>query len=205
MSGVLTPAGFAAAVPVSHETLDRLQIYVDLLARWNSRINLVSAATLSDPWRRHVLDSAQLAADLADVSGPIADLGSGAGLPGMILAILGHPMVVLLESDQRKCAFLRAAARETGTSVAIAEGRMETLTPAGAEAVTARACAPLTKLLDLAERHRRPAGRAVFLKGRSVEAEIAEARQSWTFDLTQRRSLADPDGCVLKLERIARV
>jgi 16S rRNA (guanine527-N7)-methyltransferase len=200
----LTRADFAAVHDVSHETLDRLQTYVDLLARWNPRINLVSAATLADPWRRHVWDSAQLMPDLDGATGGIADLGSGAGLPGMVLAILGCRGVVLLESDQRKCAFLRTVAREAEVAVAIQEGRMETLPPVGAGMVTARACAPLARLLEYAERHRRPDGHALFLKGRSAEHEIAEARRSWRFDVRRRASRTDPEGCVLRLENIAR-
>lgn len=205
MTAALTPSGFAAAIAVSHETLERLQVYVDLLARWSPRINLVSAATLADPWRRHILDSAQLSIDMKAVTGPIADLGSGAGLPGMVLAILGHSNIALLESDQRKCAFLRTAARETGTSVRICEGRIEAMPPIAAEVVTARACAPLAKLLELADRHRRPDGWAIFLKGRAAAAEIDDARRCWSFDLDHRPSLADPDGCILRLEKIARV
>ncbi|BBK39771.1 ribosomal RNA small subunit methyltransferase G [Allostella sp. ATCC 35155] len=201
----LTAAGFADSARVSHETLQRLGVYLDLLARWNTRINLVSQATLLDPWRRHILDSVQLQDDLRDVAGPIADLGSGAGLPGMVLAILGQSQVFLLESDQRKCAFLRTVARETGTSVTIREGRIESIPGVGAEAIVARACAPLARLLELAEPHLGAGGRAVLLKGRSIDSEMDEARPCWSFDAKRRPSLTDPEGCILRLENIARV
>ena len=202
---VLTAAGLAGIASVSHETLGRLGVYLDLLGRWNARINLVSQATLADPWRRHILDSVQLRDDLGDVTGPVADLGSGAGLPGMVLAIMGQAPVFLLESDQRKCAFLRTVARETATAVTIREGRIEANPGIGAEAIVARACAPLARLLELAEPHLGAGGRAVLLKGRTIEAEIEEARLHWSFDARRRPSMTDPDGCILRLENIARV
>src|SRR5918912_3476535 len=116
MSGPLTPEGFAELVPVSRETLDRLAAYLDLLRRWQRTINLVGAATLDDPWRRHLLDSAQLLRFLPEGVRRLVDLGSGAGLPGLALAILGVPEVHLIESDRRKAAFLREAARATGAA-----------------------------------------------------------------------------------------
>lgn len=203
-SAPLTPTGFAAAHHVSRETLERLQAYVDLLLRWNTRINLVSAATLSDPWRRHVEDSAQLAPDVGNIEGCLADLGTGAGLPGLVLAILGRPDVVLVEADQRKCAFLREAARVTGTPVRVLQARMEQAEPLGAAVVTARACAPLDRLLGHAERHLLPTGVAIFLKGRAVEQELAEAAGRWRFHAQRRPSVTDPEACVLRLENIAR-
>ena len=201
----LNAADFADSAGVSHETLQQLRVYLDLLGRWNARINLVSQGTLADPWRRHILDSVQLQGDLRDVAGPIADLGSGAGLPGMVLAIMGQSRVFLLESDQRKCAFLRTVARETGAAVTICEGRIETIPGIGAEAIVARACAPLARLLELAEPHLVDGGRAVLLKGRSIDSELEEARPRWSFDAERRPSLTDPDGCILRLENIKRV
>ncbi len=199
----LTPAGFAASHDVSHETLGRLEAYVELLLRWNPRINLVSASTLTDPWRRHIQDSAQIWPDLAP-SGRLADLGTGAGLPGLILAILGRADVVLVEADQRKCAFLREAARVTDTAIQIRQGRMEAVEPVDATIVTARACAPLERLLGYAERHLVSGGTAIFLKGRSVDQELADAAREWRFQASKRPSATDPEACVLRLENIAR-
>src|SRR5437588_12718613 len=109
----LSPAEFAAATGVSRETLARLDAYAELLRQWSPRINLVAASTLDDLWRRHVLDSAQLFPLLPPGAHSLIDLGSGAGFPGLVLAILGVPAVELIESDARKCAFLREAARGT--------------------------------------------------------------------------------------------
>ena len=118
-------AGFAAQVDVSRETLDRLTLYLELLERWQPAINLVGPATLADPWRRHLLDSAQLVAHLPARRPLLVDLGSGAGFPGMVLAILGAGPVTLIESDRRKAQFLREVARATATDVTIRAERIE--------------------------------------------------------------------------------
>ncbi|MGH7060988.1 MAG: 16S rRNA (guanine(527)-N(7))-methyltransferase RsmG, partial [Stellaceae bacterium] len=146
----LGPQGFAALVPVSRETLARLEAYVELLGRWSARINLVGRDSLADSWRRHILDSAQVLPLVPDGARNLIDLGSGAGLPGLVLAILGMPAVELIESDIRKCAFLREAARVTGTEVAISRSRIEARVPQPVDVVTARALAPLDRLLGLA-------------------------------------------------------
>ena len=126
-------------------------LYLELLGRWQRAINLVGPATLADPWRRHVLDFGQLLAHLPAPAGPLVDLGSGAGFPGLVLALLGVPEVALIESDRRKAAFLREVARATGAEVAVHAERIEVCTPWPAAVVTARALAPLPRLLPLAE------------------------------------------------------
>src|SRR6202012_3858963 len=141
-----TPAEFAALVDVSRETRERLAAYVALLAKWNAKINLVGPATLPDVWRRHILDSAQVHALDADAA-VLVDLGSGAGLPGLILAILGGPEVHLIESDLRNAAFLQEAARQTGTKLTIHAKRIDAAPAIQADVVTARALARLANLL----------------------------------------------------------
>src|SRR5260221_2069883 len=138
-------AAFEAATGVSRETCERLERYVATLLRWQPTINLVSRGTLDDLWRRHLLDSAQLLPHMPDC-GPIVDLGSGAGFPGLVLAILGAPDVHLVESDSRKAAFLREAARAAGAAVTVHNAPIETVSVPAA-AITARALAPLTPLL----------------------------------------------------------
>lgn len=196
--------GFAAAVPVSRETLERLARYVDLLERWQKAINLVGRSTLADPWRRHLLDSAQLMRFLDDRPGPVVDLGSGAGLPGLVLAIMGTPSVHLVEADRRKAQFLREAARQLQlANVTVHAARIETLS-LEADVVTARALAPLAKLLELAGPLLAPGGRLMLLKGRSADIEIAEAEQRWTMRVSVQPSLADPEGRVLILDEVRR-
>jgi len=203
MSAPLTPAGFAELVDVSRETQARLVAYVALLTKWNAKINLVGPATLPDVWRRHILDSAQIHGQIAG-AGTLVDLGSGAGLPGLILAILGGPQVHLIESDARKCAFLHEAARVTGTAVTIHNKRIEAVPAIEADIVTARALAPLAQLLDHAVRFLKPGGKCVFLKGARQADELTEARKTWHMVVTERPSRSDPSGTILEVESPAR-
>jgi 16S rRNA (guanine527-N7)-methyltransferase len=196
--------GFARLIDVSRETLARLDAYVGLLQAWNRRINLVGATTMGDPWRRHILDSAQLLAFLPPDARSLVDLGSGAGLPGLILAILGVPEVHLVESDQRKAAFLREAARISGTSVQIHAERAERLGPLKADIVTARAVAPLPDLLDIAERFLSNHSICLFLKGRGAGDEMAEAAQRWDLAARREGSRSEPGASIVIVERLAR-
>jgi 16S rRNA (guanine527-N7)-methyltransferase len=190
---------------VSRETLDRLRTYLALLERWQRAINLVGPATLVDPWRRHVLDSGQLRRLCPPSTRRLVDLGSGAGLPGLILAILGVPEVHLIESDQRKASFLREAARACGaSSVAVHAARIEAVPPLGADVVTARALASLPQLLALAEPQVQSGTTCLFLKGRRAEAELTAARETWTMRVAREASLSDPDGQVLIISEIRR-
>ena len=186
---------------VSRETTDRLARHLDLLRRWQTRINLVGAATLSDPWRRHVLDSAQLA-PLIPAGARLADLGSGAGFPGLVLAILRGGPVHLIESDARKAAFLHEAVRATEAPAEVHNARAENL-ELRANVVTARACAPLDRLLGLALPLLAPGGICLFLKGARVEEELAVARQRWRMTVRRRRSRSAPEGVVLELGGLA--
>src|SRR6202044_3793088 len=131
----------------SRETLDRFGTYVDLLGAWNRRINLVGRNTIGDVWRRHILDCAQLIRYVPPQARVLVDLGSGAGLPGLVLAILGVPEVHLVESDLRKAAFLREAARVTGATAQIHPQRAEKMPRLAADLITARAVASLPDLL----------------------------------------------------------
>ena len=196
--------GFAATVAVSRETLDRLDVYLELLGRWQRAINLVSAATLVDPWRRHVLDSAQLMPHLPPGARSVVDLGSGAGFPGMVVAILGAAGVVLVESDRRKVEFLRQVARATGTAVELQAERIERLPGRPACVVTARALAPLPRLLPFAERFLVADSVCLFLKGREVADELTAARESWHMVAETFPSLSAPSGVVLQLQGVRR-
>ena len=198
----LDAAGFAALVPVSRETLAKLEAYLALLGQWQKAINLVGKSTLEDPWRRHLLDSAQLFRHLPDGPLRLADLGSGAGLPGLVLAIMGVGEVHLIEADRRKAQFLKEAARrlELGT-VRVHAVRIETLDLV-VDVVTARALAPLSAFLPLAVPLLAPGGRLLLLKGRQADAELAAAAESWTWRVAVEPSLADPLGRLLILDEV---
>ncbi len=195
---------FRRATGVSRETLDRLDAYVALLTKWQRRINLVAPASLGDVWRRHLLDSAQLAEYLPAAPARLVDLGSGAGFPGLVLAIVAGQNVELIESDGRKCAFLTAAAAETGAKVTVHEARIEAMPRGPADVITARACAPLTRLLGYAERFRGPDTVCLFQKGARVDEELTEAAKTWMMDFQRYPSQTDPQGTLLSIRDFAR-
>ncbi len=188
------------AVSLPRETIERLLIFERLLRRWNTRINLVAPASLDDLWRRHVEDSLQLAPWLPK-NGLAIDIGSGAGFPGLILALATKLPFLLVEADQRKASFLREAARETGTNVEVAACRIEAIGQT-AEIVTARAVASLPQLLTLAAPLLKPNGACLFLKGTGAGTELAAAEQHWRFDVEQHVSVTHPDGMILRLHGI---
>lgn len=198
----LGAGGFQKLTNVSRETLDRLIRYVDLLTAWNARINLVGQNTLGDVWRRHILDSAQIYPQIPQPTRLLIDLGSGAGLPGLVLSLLGVPEVHLIEADTRKAVFLREAARVTGATVTIHSMRIDRVKPFVADVITARALAPLTGLLEISERFRGPGTVCLFLKGETVQEELTNASKQWKMTAHQSPSLSDPSGCVLRLENI---
>lgn len=200
----LGPTGFARVSGVSRETLEKLTAYVALLNQWNRRINLVSANTMGDVWRRHILDCAQLAKHLPRPARVVVDLGAGAGLPGLILAAMGVPEMHLVESDLRKAAFLREAARIMDVPAALHSERIEKVAAFPADAVVARACAPLDQLIDYSYKFLSPRSVCLFLKGESAGEELATAREAWNLTAETIPSLSDPSGVVLKLSAIGR-
>lgn len=204
---VIDAESFSAASAVSRETMDRLRAYEALLLKWQKSINLVSSATLTHLWPRHMWDSAQLA-HLAPVEARRwIDLGSGAGFPGIVVAALlrertGFRME-LVESDQRKSAFLREAARVVDVPLRVYTCRIEDfrLDEAGGEpdVVSARALAPLSQILAWASPFWGKATIGLFPKGRSVTDELTDSRKDWIFDAEAIASQSDPSGTVLKL------
>lgn len=202
-----------AIVPVSRETSERLTAFVALVRKWQPVENLISPTSLPEIWRRHVADSAELYARYPDVT-HFADLGTGAGFPGMVLAILGRERigfhVDLVESNQRKCAFLRTAIRETSAPASVHQGRAETVVPALWQAgvnhnycVTSRALAPLPVLLGYAEFQLRRGAFAAFHKGEGWQREVEEARQSWDFQLAVHPSRVG-EGAILEISDVRR-
>lgn len=194
---------------VSRETLERLRAYEALIRKWNPRINLVSPATLDLLWIRHFADSGQLLHLAPDNAVHWADLGAGGGFPGLVIAILAAETkprlrVTLVESDQRKAAFLSTAARILDLGVEVRAERIESLPALGADVLSARALAPLDMLLHHAERHLAPGGVALFPKGANVEAELARALEHWRFSHQKEPSKTDAAGVILIIGGISR-
>ncbi len=199
------PGAFQKHFGVSSQTLDKLKAYEDLLKRWQRKINLVAPSTLGDVWHRHFADSAQLLAMAPEGARKWVDLGSGAGFPGLVLAILragrggendAEP-VTLIESDQRKAAFLGEIARQVSVPVDIAVMRIELSSTQGrytsVDVVTARALAPLDRLLGLSAPLFGSGTVGLFLKGREASGEVAAARQAWEFDCDLVGSVTDAE------------
>ncbi len=198
----------AEELDVSRETFERLTTYVDLLERWNPKINLVSRNSLKDIWARHILDSVQV----FRCAGPVrhwVDLGSGGGFPGMVCAIMAidsapDMQFTFVESDQRKSAFLRNVARECEVNCEVISKRIEVIDPLGADVLSARALADLTMLLSFCDRHLRPDGLALLPKGATWKKELAEAREEWKFDAEPITSLTEPQAVILKIKGVTR-
>ena len=198
----LTPGECAAALNVSRETLARLEAHVALLRRWQRRRSLIGRATEADIWRRHMLDSGQLAAHLPDGARRIVDLGSGAGFPGLVLAILTGADTVLVEANAARAAFLAEAARITGAPCEVRRARIEDLAPFPVDAVTARALAPLPRLLAYAAPFAPPV--CVFPRGAGWRGELTEASRTWHISARDAPSATEPEARILIVERFAR-
>jgi 16S rRNA (guanine527-N7)-methyltransferase len=190
---------------VSRETSDALELYLDLLARWNPTVNLVSPGDVPHLWDRHIADSLQLAPLTEPLPERAIDLGSGAGFPGLILAIATGISFDLIEADQRKAAFLREAIRITRAPAQVHATRIEAAPLAPAPLVTARALAPLPKLLALAAPLLAPNGTCLFLKGANVRTELTDVAAGWHMRAENIPSRTSPGACILRITDLARV
>ena len=202
----LTSEAFAALTGADDRALADLEVYRARLEDWNQRMNLVGPATLPAFWSRHALDSAQLL-PLAPEALTWADLGTGAGLPGVVLAILGRNRpgfhIHLVESMAKRCRFLEAVTAELGLPATVHNARAEAL-GLTVDIVTSRACAPLVRLLGYARPYFRRGAGALFLKGQDVVAEIEDATRSWDFEVDILPSLSDDRGRILRIRSSGR-
>jgi 16S rRNA (guanine527-N7)-methyltransferase len=195
---------------VSRETAERLDRFAELILKWQKAVQLVSASSLSHLWTRHIADSLQLV-DLVPDAKVWADLGSGGGFPGLVVAIAlkerPGTVVHLIESDQRKCAFLREAARVLELPVMIHVKRIEAVPPdalPGLEVVTARALSPLSELLELAYPLLQNGAKALFMKGANLDNELTAATKSWNIHSTTVPSKTDAEGRILLVDQVLR-
>lgn len=191
------------------EAKDKLDLYLALLRKWSPKINLVSQDTLKSAAQRHFEDSIQIAAFARPGDRSWVDLGSGGGFPGAVVAILLREVcpeltVTLIESDQRKATFLRTVSRETKTPFSVLAKRIEDVEPQHADIVSARALAPLVDLCTHAERHGKPAGRALFMKGESWEQEVEVARKRWRFTCKAHKSETSSSAAILEIGDLSR-
>lgn len=201
---------FAQRVNVSRETLSRLEGLERLLRKWNAAINLVSANTLEQVWTRHFLDSAQIFELAPETAKTWVDLGSGGGFPGLVVGILAKEArpdlrLTLVESDKRKAAFLIAAIRELGLNAVVRAERIEAAAPQHADVLSARALAALPLLLEFTERHLSRNGVALFPKGETWREELAQAQQTWSFQVEALPSQTDTEAVILRIKGLSRV
>jgi 16S rRNA (guanine527-N7)-methyltransferase len=205
------PDAFIREFSVSRETANRLNRYEELLLQWQKAVNLVAPGTLGDIWHRHFADSAQVARLVPAEAQSLMDMGAGGGFPGLVLAIILSEhrsiRVTLVESDIRKGAFLREVARQTGTAVDILSARIEKPETQGkvsqVDVITARALAPLGRLLSLSAPYFAPNSVGLFLKGRDIQGEIDDAKAGWRFDITLVDSVTDAEGRIAVVRNVA--
>lgn len=194
---------------VSRETIGQLRSFEKLAQKWTKKINLVSSNDVSQIWERHIVDSVQVY-DLAPDSGSWLDIGSGGGFPGLVAAILAKEMspeqsFTLVDSDQRKCAFLRTVARELDLNVKVLAERVEKMEPMCVDVLSARAMDDLTGLLHHMERHVSEGGVALFPKGARWEREHEQAQKHWSYELEVIKSETNPEATILKIKELTRV
>lgn len=200
------PSDVGRLIGTPIEVTQSIQDYLSFLADWNTRLNLIGPAEHRHMWRRHVLDCLQLINDLRPQDRSLVDIGSGAGLPGVILALAAPSSlhVSLVEKSPKKSEFLEAVIRHLGLNARVLNHRLEDVRIPSVDVVTARALAPLPKLFGYAEPLIHPNSLCLFLKGREAENELTKARESWTFQLSARPSLSSSEGQVLAISSLAR-
>jgi 16S rRNA (guanine527-N7)-methyltransferase len=186
----------------------KLETYKFLLIKWQKAVNLVSPSTLPKAEERHFQDSLQLVPLLGDSAKTLVDMGSGAGFPGMLIAMARPDIEVhLVESEVKKCSFLRTVSRETNSPVIIHNCRIENLQKIKTDVLTARALAPLDKSLELGEPFfaANPQCRALFMKGRNAQAEIMQAKEKWAFEHNTHQSKTEEESCIVEINKLSRM
>ena len=200
---------FCSYQNVSRETYQKFQIYYDTLVKWQKSINLISRSNSDDIYLRHFLDSAQLYKFTKKINGNILDFGSGAGFPGLVLALMGNKNIILVESDQKKCAFMREVAMLLDTVVTIYNCRIEDLDYINADLITARALAPLDRLIEYVEMymkktsfHQKKFPKLLFLKGKSYNNEIIKLNKTRNIDYKIYPSLTNEFSKILYIKKV---
>ena len=193
---------FIRLAPASHEAVEKLDLYAAMLSEWNDRFNLVAPSTLPHVWSRHFLDSAQLMPLMPAGQQTLADLGSGAGFPGLVLSIIGKKDVHLVESTGKKADFLRAVIEKLGLDAVVHQQRVEDMRDFKFDIITARALSKLNDLLKIANPVLKKNGLCLFLKGQKADEELTESRKYWMFECEKTQSLSGPDGAILAIRNL---
>jgi 16S rRNA (guanine527-N7)-methyltransferase len=181
-----------------------IQKYIDSIIQHNIHTNLVGKSTLADPWSKHILDSLQLVSFIKNKNHSILDMGTGAGLPGVVLSIAGYKNVSLVDSNGKKIKFLKTIKDDLGLSLNIIPGRLERLHNLKFDIITSRALAKLSILFGYSQNFMKKNSVLIFLKGKTVNEEILEAKKNWKFKLQKYRSISDSRGVILVVERLSK-
>ena len=188
---------------ISRETIKALKLYEQLVLKWNNKINLISASTISDFWNRHVVDSIQLLKYIEDLNYVLVDVGSGAGFPGLVLSICGVKNILLVESDSKKCAFLLQAAKFSNNDVNIINNRVENLDIIG-NILVSRAWINLEEVFYKTQQLKIN-NKYLLLKGKDYQKEIQKAQQNWRFKCIVHDSITSTEGKILEISNIERI
>ena len=209
LTNINTYDKFCSHIFVSRETYEKLCVFHKTLIKWQNSINLISKSTVKSIWERHVLDSAQLYKFVKDIEGNIIDFGSGAGFPGLVLAIMGKKNIHLVESDYKKCVFLKEIAMLTETDITIHNCRIEDLSFLNVDLITCRGLAPLSKLIDYVEffvnksfGEKQKFPKLLFLKGKSCSSEILELKKNRKINFKEHPSITDIHGKILYINKV---
>ncbi len=208
-NSILSRDTFKMAFDVSDSMLNNLDLYAHILLKWQNHTNLIGKSSMEDIWGRHFLDSVQLFPFLNLKAKTLIDLGSGAGFPGLILALkfleCGGPQVHLIESNQRKARFLMEVNRILNVGVVVHSKRTEYINDLKGDIITARAVAPLHRLLGFAERFINSDTECFFLKGENVSQELTEAKKKWKMHVMEIDSITRKGAKILKLKKISSI
>ncbi len=209
LANINTYIGFCSHVYISRETFEKLYIFYKTLIKWQNSINLISKSSTTNVWERHFLDSAQLYKYIKDINGNILDLGSGAGFPGLVLAIMGKKNIHLVESDYKKCVFLKEIAMLTDIDITIHNCRIESLSFFDVDLVTCRALAPLNKLIYYVESFvskstdkNQYMPKLLFLKGKMYKQELLQLQKNKNLDFKEYTSITDRHGKILYINKV---
>ena len=204
-----TYSGFCSYVFVSRETYEKLRIFYRTLIKWQNSINLISKSSIKNIWERHFIDSAQLYKYVKNINGNILDFGSGAGFPGLVLAIMGKKNIHLVESDYKKCVFLNEVAMLTDIDITIHNCRIENLNFFNVDLVTCRALAPLNKLMDYVETFASKSSnvkqnlpKLLFLKGKNYKSELLQLQKNKNINFREYTSITDKKGKIIYINKV---
>ena len=209
LTNIDTYSGFCSYVSVSRETFEKLHIFYRTLTKWQNSINLISKNSAKNIWERHFLDSAQLYKYVKDINGNILDFGSGAGFPGLVLAIMGKKNIHLVESDYKKCVFLKEISMLTNIDITIHNCRIENLRFFNVDLVTCRALAPLHKLIDYVENFVSKSSnknqnfpKLLFLKGKMYKQELSQLKKNKIIDFKEYTSITDRYSKIIYINKV---